>query len=72
LALIGLGIPGSNFEMGRSEWGGSIEYCRDYDPSLSSPYGTAPHFAALRIHKDLTSGGPPDALIPQNNILISF
>lgn len=68
LAQIGLGTES---QAGQTAWGGSIEYCRDYDPSGTSPYGTAPHFAALRVNRSLSYGQPPD-MDPANNIVISF
>lgn len=73
LAQVGLGV---NPEFGRTAWGGSIEYCRDYDPSLTSPYNTAPHYGALRISAYISVGGAPEDTRsggdPFNNIVISF
>lgn len=70
LAQIGLG---PSVEYGRTAWGASIEYCRDYDPSLTSPHGTAPHYAAIRIFRYLSDGAQPESGgIDDNNIVISF
>lgn len=59
-------------ELGQTSWGGSIEYCNDYDPSISPAANTMPHYAALRIRKAVTEGGAPDIWAPENNVVISF
>ena len=72
LVRIGIG----NSEFGRTAWGASIEYCRDYDPTGASGYGVAPHHAALRINRFVSLGAPAENLRtggnPDNNIVISF
>lgn len=47
---------------GVTEWGGRIEYCRDYDPAATGTGSadTAPHYAALRIHTNVSLGSHPD------------
>lgn len=59
-------------EYGVTAWGGAIQYCRDYDPTGASGADTAPHYAALRIHKNASVGGAPDAAVPGNNIVLTF
>lgn len=60
-------------ELARTAWGGSIEYCRKYDPnSATAGAGSAPHYAALRINRFLSSGGFPDPSVAANNVTISF
>lgn len=71
LAQIGMG---GGIEYGRTAWGASIEYCRDYDPTYTSGYGVAPHFAALRINRSVSLSLPPDSSStggPQN-VIVSF
>lgn len=72
--LLQIGIADSEF--GRTAWGASIEYCRDYDPTGASGYGVAPHHAALRINRFVSLGMPADnernGGDPNNNIVISF
>ncbi len=71
LALIGLG---GGIESGRTAWGAPIQYCRDYDPSLTSAYNVAPHFAALRINRTVSSISAPDSAVGNEaqNAVISF
>lgn len=73
LAQVGLG---ASVEYGRTAWGAAIEYCRDYDPSLTSGYGVAPHYAAIRVLRYLSEGFPPEdpraGGDPFNNIVLSF
>lgn len=69
LAQIGLTAA----EMGQSAWGGSVEYCRDYDPAGTGTANAPPHFAALRINKNISNGIRPDNGSPAaNNIVLSF
>lgn len=75
LAQVGLSTRidlGRQNEYGWTAWGGTIEYCRDYDPTLTSGYGVAPHFAALRINNAVSYGMAPDPGNAENNALISF
>lgn len=67
LAVLGL----SALEYGRTAWGGSIEYCRDYDPAGMQAANTPPHYAALRILADVSTGQPPHTL-PGNNVVLTF
>lgn len=61
-------------EMGITAWGGSIQYCRDYDPTGLSGPNTPPHYAALRAHKNVSNGSAPDSSVAgaPNNIILSF
>jgi prepilin-type N-terminal cleavage/methylation domain-containing protein len=69
LTQIGL----STAELGKTAWGGTVEYCRDYDPAGTGAANSPPHFAALRINKNVSAGGAPDAILPANgNIVLSF
>ena len=68
---IGLGAS-TSVEYGRTAWGGSISYCRDYDPTGLSSYNAPPHFAALRINRALSFGMASDTVTFANNAVISF
>lgn len=57
--------------MGRTAWGSSIEYCRDYDPNGPTA-GVAPHYAALRVLSQVANGMPPDSSAPGSNLVVSF
>lgn len=48
-------------EFGVTGFGGSIQYCRDYEPTAVSgaTANTPPHYAALRINRDLSAAGAP-------------
>lgn len=48
---------------GRTAWGGTIFYCADYDPTQTGTAytDTPPHFAALRILTNPSSGGSATA-----------
>lgn len=61
----------STMEYGKTAWGGSIEYCRDYDPTGSQNSDEPPHYGALRISSDVSSGQPPHSL-PGNNVVLTF
>lgn len=62
----------SREEYGTTSWGGRIEYCRDYDPTAAKSPNAAPHFAAIRILADVSSGGAPDGSVAGNNIVLTF
>ena len=68
---VGLGAA-TNVNYGRTAWGGSIGYCRDYDPEGLSTYNAPPHFAALRINNALSYGMAGDTATFSNNAVISF
>lgn len=75
LVLPAIGLAAEEF--GRTAWGGSIEYCRDYTytpalPALPKAAEAAPHFSAIRINANVTSGIAPDAVVPGNNIVLTF
>ena len=59
-------------EYGVTAWGGPIEYCRDYDPTGTSGANTPPHYAAIRIHANVSAGIAPDSAVPGNNIVLTF
>lgn len=59
-------------EYGSTAWGGSIEYCRDYEPTAvnASTANSAPHYAALRINRNLSLALAPTASAA--DIVITF
>ncbi len=59
-------------EFGTTAWGGSIQYCRDYDPTAAKTPNAAPHYAAIRIHSSVSSGVAPDGGVPGNNVVLTF
>lgn len=68
LALIGSSIS----ESSTTAWGGSIQYCRDYDPTGTKTPDASPHFSALRINASVSTGLDPDAVVVGNNIVLTF
>lgn len=68
--LDGLGLTATEF--GSTAWGGVIEYCRDYDPTGTSGVNNPPHFAALRLNRDVSSGTAPDAVTSSNNVVFAI
>lgn len=65
----------SKAEFGVTAWGGSIEYCRDYDPLGTKVPNATPHYAAIRINKVPSSGAAgnaPDPGVIGNNIILTF
>lgn len=69
LAQIGL----DSSEYGVTAWGGSIEYCQDYDPTAvgTGTANTPPHYAALRINKNLSAGAAPTG-VAGSDVVITF
>ncbi|MBE0506262.1 MAG: type II secretion system protein [Marinospirillum sp.] len=68
-----LGQLGFSEDRGRSPWGGTIEYCPDYNPDPAwtpADRNQAPHAAALRFNRIVTDGAPPGA--PGNNVVVVF
>ena len=63
----------SREEFGSTAWGGSIEYCQDYDPTAPSTAtaGLPPHYSALRLNKNLTAAAPPTGVIA-SDLVITF
>lgn len=49
-------------------WGGTIEYCRDYDP-VNSGKNQVPHSAAIRFNRNVTSASAP---VAGQNIVIAI
>lgn len=66
LPTIGLAIE----EFGKTAWGGTVEYCRDYDPTTTTA-NTPPHYGAIRINSAVTTGSTP-SVTPGNNIVLTF
>lgn len=64
----------SSSEFGVTAWGGAMEYCRDYEPdgTDTSNADMPPHYAAIRIHKNVSTGGSPDNSVIGNNVFITF
>lgn len=48
-------------EFARTAWGASIAYCRDFDPSGTSPEGQGPQNAAIRINRRVSEALAPGA-----------
>lgn len=62
--------PAMNIE-GLTAWGGTIQYCSDYDPGGDSPSrDAAPHVAALRVFTSVTVGAPPSGTSEDNTYVI--
>jgi prepilin-type N-terminal cleavage/methylation domain-containing protein len=59
-------------EFGTTKWGGAVEFCRDYDPTGSKAPDATPHFAAIRINKDVSLGIAPDASVIGNNVILTL
>lgn len=62
----------SNIQYGKTEWGGAVEFCRDYDPLGTKTPDAPPHKAALRINANVSLGVSPDPSVPGNNIILTF
>lgn len=68
-----LGQLGFSEDRGLTPWGGSIEYCPDYNPDpawVAADRDQSPHAAALRFNQMVTDGVPPGA--PGNNVVVVF
>lgn len=63
-----LGQIGLTATHGLTAWGGKIQYCPDFDPA-NNGLDEPPHFAALRILSNPSTGGDPDAA---NSLVIPF
>lgn len=59
-------------EFGSTAWGGVIQYCRDYDALGLKVPNAAPHYGAIRFHKNVSSGVAPDGVTTANNIVLTF
>jgi len=59
-------------EYGATQWGGDIEYCRDYDPTATKSPNDSPHFAAIRFHSNVSAGVAPDHVALGNNVVLTF
>jgi prepilin-type N-terminal cleavage/methylation domain-containing protein len=60
-------------ELGKTAWGGTVEYCRDYDPAGTSGANAPPHFAALRVNRNVSAALAPDLVTPLlSNVVLSF
>lgn len=69
---IPLQIGISQVEDTRTAWGGPIYYCQDYDPSGTSGRSVAPHYAALLVHKSISTPQALDLAAPSENLIVSF
>lgn len=56
---------------GATQWGGPIQYCRDYNPAATGA-NSVPHYGALRIHANVSAGVAPDSSNPANNVVLTF
>lgn len=68
-----LGQLGFSEDRGFTPWGGTIEYCPDYNPDpawVAADRDLSPHAAALRFNQIVTDGLPPGA--PGNNVVVVF
>ena len=54
-----------------TEFGGVVEYCRNYDPA-DKGVDTLPHLAAIRVNKNVSQMLNPDNANIANNLIISF
>lgn len=68
--LAQLGLSASEFA--KTPWGGTIEYCRDYDVASASAPGEFPHYGALRFHREVSTGVSPSLNNLVENVVISF
>jgi prepilin-type N-terminal cleavage/methylation domain-containing protein len=56
---------------GTTQWGGAVQYCRDYKPAATGA-NTIPHYGALRINANVSMGIAPDSSNPANNVVLTF
>lgn len=68
LNVIGL----SASEYSTTAWKGAIQFCRDFDVTGTKAANAPPHYAALRILANVSSGLAPDPAVSGNNIFITF
>lgn len=68
LPAVGLAIQ----EHGITAWGGSVQYCRDFDPMGTKTPNDPPHYGAIRILKNVSFGVGPDTGVPGNNVVLTF
>lgn len=59
-------------EHGVTVGGGRIEYCADFDPDGTSGPDTPPHYAALRIHRSVSTATAPDGATAANNAFLTI
>ncbi|WP_207002648.1 type II secretion system protein [Trinickia mobilis] len=67
LAQVGL----DQARYGTTQWGATIQYCRDYNPLATGP-NSIPHYGALRINTQVSNGVAPDTLNPANNVVLTY
>ncbi len=60
-------------EFGVTAWGGSIDFCRDYEPTAVSAAtaNTPPHYAALRFNRNISSGAVSTGTVA-NDVVVTF
>ena len=56
---------------GKTQWGGPLQYCRDYKPTATGA-NKVPHYGAIRIHTNVSAGSSPDSSTPANNVVLTF
>lgn len=56
---------------GKTQWGGPLQYCRDYKPTAVGP-NKVPHYGAIRLNANVSAGVAPDSSNPTNNVVLTF
>lgn len=56
---------------GKTQWGGPLQYCRDYKPTAVGP-NKVPHYGAIRLNSNVSAGVAPDSSNPTNNVVLTF
>lgn len=65
--LAQLALPQAQF--GVTPWGGSIQYCRDYDPLGTNGANAEPHYGALRLRASVSAGLAPTGVIGTDMVI---
>lgn len=60
-------LPQAQF--GETPWGGSIQYCRDYDPLGTNGANAEPHYGALRLRASVSLGLAPTGLAASDMVI---
>ncbi|ELL1256095.1 type II secretion system protein [Pseudomonas aeruginosa] len=58
-------------ELAVTAWGGAIQYCRDFDPLGTNGPNAEPHYGALRINGNVSTGSAPTGLTA-NDLIVTF
>ena len=56
---------------GTTQWGGTVQYCRDYNP-LGTGANQIPHYGAIRFNVNVSAGIAPDSVNFSNNVVLIF